>query len=493
MTVPSNRVATLNDAPVVASGRFVLYWMTAFRRRHFNHALERAADHARELHLPLIVFEPLRCDYPWASERLHSFVVDGMRDNVEAFADGVATYIPYVERSRGEGRGLLEALARDAAVVVTDDYPCFFHPRMLHAAASKLPVRLEAIDSNGLMPVRLSTKVFARAHDFRRFVHRHARDALGGAPAPDPLGGASLPPLEAAALAGLRERWPLHLERMELEELPIDHTVTATEERGGPTSARKQLAGFMAGRFARYAEGRNHPDDDTASGLSPWLHFGHISTWEVLDGIAKEEGWEPDMLPSRPTGKREGWWKMSAAAEAFVDELVTWRELGFSTSALDPAYDRYDSLPSWAQQTLADHQNDPKTLYSPEDLEAAKTSDEIWNAAQRQLVGEGRVHNYLRMLWGKRILEWTATPQDALEVMVHLNNKYALDGRDPNSYSGIFWVLGRYDRPWGPERPVFGKVRYMSSDNTRRKLHLKGYLGRWADPDSRSPEQLSLA
>jgi deoxyribodipyrimidine photo-lyase len=154
-----------------------------------------------------------------------------------------------------------------------------------------------------------------------------------------------------------------------------------------------------------------------------------------------------------------------------LDQLVTWRELGFNMCAKRADYDEFESLPDWAQATLRKHAADRRpVLYSEEDFEAAQTHDGLWNAAQTQLVTEGRMDPYLRMLWGKKILEWSASPQRALNLMIHLNNKYALDGRDPNSYNGIFWILGRYDRPWGPERPIFGTVRYMSSQNTARKL-----------------------
>jgi deoxyribodipyrimidine photo-lyase len=174
---------------------------------------------------------------------------------------------------------------------------------------------------------------------------------------------------------------------------------------------------------------------------------------------------------------------MSREAEAFLDELVTWRELGYNRCCLTDDYGRYESLPKWALETLAEHADDRREhLYTLDEFETAATHDELWNAAQRQLIREGRLHNYLRMLWGKKILEWSPSPQQALDVLIHLNNKYAVDGRDPNSYSGIFWVLGRYDRAWGPERAVFGKVRYMSSENTRRKLRLREYLERYGPP-----------
>ena len=171
---------------------------------------------------------------------------------------------------------------------------------------------------------------------------------------------------------------------------------------------------------------------------------------------------------------------MSPGAEAFLDQLVTWRELGFNMCFHRPDYASYDSLPAWAQKTLAEHAHDERPhLYELADLERARTHDDIWNAAQRQLQRDGIIHNYLRMLWGKRIVEWSPNARVALGHMVELNNRYAIDGRDPNSYAGIFWVLGRYDRAWGPERKIFGKVRYMSSANTRRKLRLGGYLERY--------------
>jgi deoxyribodipyrimidine photo-lyase len=172
---------------------------------------------------------------------------------------------------------------------------------------------------------------------------------------------------------------------------------------------------------------------------------------------------------------------MSPSAEAFLDQLVTWRELGFLFATYEPEYERYESLPEWARATLEDHASDPRPdVYTLEQLAAAATGDALWNAAQRQLTHDGVIHNYLRMLWGKRIIEWTAHPREALHVMVELNNRYALDGRDPNSYSGIFWVLGRFDRGW-PERPIFGKVRSMSSTATRRKVCVERYLERWGE------------
>ncbi len=252
------------------------------------------------------------------------------------------------------------------------------------------------------------------------------------------------------------------------------------KERGGPKQAELVLKRFLENRLSLYPEDRNHPDEEGTSGLSPYLHFGHISVHQIFDRLVKKEEWSSKMISRKTTGSRSGWWGMSEAAEAFLDELVTWRELGFNMCWQRDDFDQYGSLPDWARQTLKKHSKDKRPyLYTLKAFETAKTHEPLWNAAQNQLVQEGKIHNYLRMLWGKKILHWTKTPKEALKVMIELNNKYALDGRDPNSYSGIFWVLGRYDRAWGPERRVFGKVRYMSSKNTARKLRLKEYLDKY--------------
>jgi len=262
-----------------------------------------------------------------------------------------------------------------------------------------------------------------------------------------------------------------------LAALPIDHEVGPAAFDGGSCAAGAALDRFISSKLTRYPEERNQPESDGSSGFSPYLHFGHLSAHEILARIVEREAWTPTQLAAKGIGSREGWWGMSPEAEAFLDQLITWRELGFNFCAHRDDFDRYESLPDWAQATLGQHARDPRpALYELEEFERAATHDPLWNAAQRQLVREGRMHNYLRMLWGKMILHWTKSPRQALDVMIELNNKYAVDGRDPNSYFGIFWCLGRYDRAWGPERPVFGKIRYMTSENTARKFSVKEYL-----------------
>jgi deoxyribodipyrimidine photo-lyase len=483
--IPDIRIRSLN-AHGSANGRYVLYWMVAFRRPRWNFALQYAAECARTLDKPLVILEALRTGYRWASDRLHRFIVDGMRAHRKHFENENVIYYPYVEPEHGAGSGLLEALASDACLVVSDDYPSFFIPKMQQAAASNLEVALEVVDSNGLLPLRATNKIFSRAFDFRRFLQKDLPAHLETLPVEDPL--ASLEPIDEEHGAGLvreiRKGWPeatdAVLAGQTIDSLDIDHTVGPVDFEGGFVAAEQRAFDFLDGPLHRYAEDRNHPDEDAASGLSPWLHFGHVSTHQIFSELCQNEGWTLDRLSSKASGAREGWWGMSANAEAFLDELVTWREIGFNMCALEPRYDQYETLPEWARATLEQHETDPREhVYDLRELENAQTHDPIWNAAQTELTETGRLHNYLRMLWGKKILEWTSGPRDALAVMIELNNKYAVDGRDPNSYSGIFWVLGRYDRAWGPERPIFGKIRYMSSDNTVRKLRMSDYLARF--------------
>ena len=480
--IPQLRLRAVNSAPLAPGGDYVLYWMIAQRRVQANFALDYALERARELGKPLLIFEALRCGYPWASERLHRFVLDGMADNARQLAGTPVGYYAYLERQSGEGSGLLEALAARAALVVTDEFPCFFLPRMVTAAGNKLAVQLEQVDGNGLFPIWATDRIFGRAVDFRRFLQKNLLPHLRERPRENPLAGLELP-RPAALPAALLARWPnlapalVAGDPIELGELPIDHQVRATRDRGGAVAGAARLAEFVERRLPRYVEGRTDLLRRATSELSPYLHFGHVGAHQVFAAVAAEEGWHPGKLTGQVTASRSGFWGMRETAEGFLDEFLTWRELGYNFCARVTHYDRYESLPDWARLTLDRHASDPRpTLYSLDELEGARTHDEVWNAAQRELRRDGKIHNYLRMLWGKKILEWSASPREALEVLIHLNNKYALDGRNPNSYSGIFWCLGRYDRPWFPERPIFGTIRYMSSDNTRRKLDLKPYL-----------------
>ena len=414
MGVPAERVRRCSSLPARDDGEYVLYWMIAARRAAWSFALQRAVEHAVTLGKPLVVLEALRAGYRWASERLHAFVIEGMSDNARAFEGKPVTYLPYVEPEPGAGKGLLEALAAQACVVVTDDAPVFFLPRAVAAAAGRLPVLLEAVDGSGLLPLAATDAVFPTAFAFRRLLQGVLPARLEEAPVPDPLAGVRLPSLPSLPVEVTR-RWPaaspalLECERSTIAALPVGHRVGRVPEVcGGRSAGVTSLRRFLNEKLPRYHEARNRPEQEGTSGLSPYLHFGHVSAHEVFAAVAERERWTPDRLASKASGKRAGWWGMSVAAEAFLDQLVTWREVGFNFASKRDDGERYESLPPWARATLEKHLGDRRAhLYTPEQLEQAATHDPLWNAAQTQLLREGTIHNYLRMLWGKKIVEWS--------------------------------------------------------------------------------------
>jgi deoxyribodipyrimidine photo-lyase len=486
LRVPNNRIRRLNSLDARNDGLFVLYWMIANRRVSSNYSLDRSLWWANVLKKPLVILEGIRSGHSWACDRFHRFVIDGMRDNLRRLNETPIYFYPYIEPFPGASKGLLKTLSRYACIIVTDDFPCFFLPRMLAAASAKVETALEAVDSNGLLPIRKTNRTFQTAFSFRSYLQKELPAVMLEKPESQmaiPDGLQKLQQLPDHIL----KKWPVALLSNPFEDasilslLPINHDVSPCSTEGGSTAAQQMLTTFLSDKIDKYSEKRNEPEAATSC-LSPYLHWGHIGVHEIVWKVLKRENWSPsdlDIFSSR--GKRNGWWGLSDNAEAFLDELITWRELGFNMCVTRPDYDRYESLPAWALETLDIHGTDPRPyLYDFDELENAATHDELWNACQNQLRLDGYIYGYLRMLWGKKILEWTPSPRIALKFMIELNNKYALDGRDPNSYSGIFWILGRYDRPWGPQRSVFGKIRYMSTDRAQKKLHLQEYIHKYS-------------
>ena len=480
MTLNQARLVRLNENPIEKTGDFVLYWMQMQRRFSHNHALDYAIKCANELGKPLVVYEGLRLDYPWASARLHRFILEGMRDNQMTASRSGFTYWPFVETPRAKARGLLTKLAARAALVITDDFPCFIIPKQSHALAVKVDRAVMAVDSNSVVPLRmLGAAPYAAAH-LRPRIHKAFSEAFAhrsaAKPRPPRFDGAKVDP--GFPLASLDD-----LDRLVLR-LPIDQDVKPVPSRpGGSVAARNQLRAFVKKGLPIYAEERSTPMPPSAfhgSGLSPYLHFGHIGIEEIVAAaFAFASDDDVPHLHLDHAGKREGFFGDNANANAFLDEALTWRDVGYvwhvhrreETSSLKA------SLPAWAYATLHLHAGDKREfIYSQEEWERGATHDPLWNAAQRELVATGGIHNYLRMLWGKKVIEWSRTPEEAYQTLVHLNNKYALDGRNPNSYTGILWCFGLFDRPWAPERKVFGQIRYMSSANTAKKFKLGPYL-----------------
>lgn len=493
--VPDIRIHPTTGRAPNPAGSYVLYWMTSARRTRYNAALERAVHWANQLNKPLLVLEALRLDYPWASQRLHRFVLEGMVDNQAAFRAAGAAYYPYVEQALGDGKGLLSCLSESAAVVVTDHFPTFFLPRMTSAAAQRCNTRFEIVDGNGVLPLALPGKAYPTAYAFRRWMQKHVLQALHERVVQAPLAdlriktqlSSEAEPLGNCGVAEhILKRWsptPLadnHDVARLLDSLPLSTAVSPVNTRGGQVAGDECIGRFLTERLDGYGEQRNDPCAEVTSSLSPYLHFGHVSSVDVVNRILQQHDDQLDEAQRRYKGQRHGFWGRPEHVEGFLDQIITWRELGYGFCHHRPEYAQYDSLPPWALETLKTHAVDDRPyVYDLDEFEQAKTHDPIWNAAQTQLTETGHMHNYLRMLWGKKILHWSKSPREALDTMVELNNRFALDGRNPNSYSGIFWVMGRFDRPWGPERPIFGKVRYMTSASTARKFKLGAYLSRY--------------
>jgi len=478
------RLRRLNDLPIRRGGDYVLYWMQASRRLHHSHALDYALLCCQELRRPLVVYEGLRHDYPWASRRLHRFVLEGMRDNAAAAASLGIAYWPFVGTPEEPGRGLLASLAARAVLVVTDDFPGFVVPEQSRALARRAVAPVFALDGNGLFPLALLGEAAGAAAHLRPRLHRAFAEAWEHRARARPrVTDAARGGPEAPFGAWDPESLDATLERLEFE----DDVAPVPGIRGGERAARRRLRAFLAQGLEGYAERRSQPvppEEAHQSRLSPWLHFGHISVQEIAERALEHRGsWSTGELRYENRGRRAGFFGGDADLDSFLDELITWRDLGhlWLRHRGRDVRDLESALPGWAWQTLATHAGDERPWhYEPEQLEAALTHDPIWNAAQRELVATGAIHNYLRMLWGKKVLEWSRHPEIAYRTLVHLNNKYALDGRDPNSWSGILWCFGLFDRPWAPERAIFGRVRYMSSANTARKFKLDRYL-RWSE------------
>jgi deoxyribodipyrimidine photo-lyase len=503
------RVRVASDRPFNAKGRYVLYWAQMFRRLHSNHALDHALALAAEHKVPLVVYEALKLNYPWASARHHTFILQGMRDSARAAKALGVSYWPFVETPTKDGHGLVKKLTERAVCVVTDDYPAFIVPAHNRALAVKCAVPLILVDGNSMVPLsRLGAAVSAAAH-LRPRIHKLFAEEWGRRAAHEP----DVPKVAKGKIDPPFELWDAKQDIAKfVSTLPFDRSVKPVAgAEGGAVAGRAALAHFVADKLPNYAEGRNEPNDparNAASGLSAYLHYGHLSIQEVTEAALGAK-WTPAQINPK-TRNKDDFFCRDANVNGFLDEAITWRDVGyhwhftrgqragdrgqqnkswqeksdavpmfnFATMDFAPGGERTldVALPEWARASLRKHAGDRREhLYELEEFEAAATHDPLWNAAQRELLRTGRIHNYLRMLWGKKVLEWSASPAAAYRVLEHLNNKYALDGRDPNSYTGVLWCFGLFDRPWPPERPVFGNVRYMSSENTARKFDLDGY------------------
>ncbi len=452
--LPDERTTLLQDAPENPSARYVLYWMQVFKRASHNHALNFAINLANRKGLPLVVYEGLKYYYPWANDRIHTFILEGVAEKVTAFAAQGIRYHFYLQRDANDSRRVVQQLARDAAALVTDDFPCFIVPQHNRRICEQVSIPVYAVDANGMIPLSRHVKEEYAARTIRPKINKLL---------PQYTETLLTPKVAVRASLSLRLDAPETVVTADniaqlVAQCDIDHSVPPSPlYHGGTRNARTRLQHFAAHILPRYHETRNEPSVDGSSRLSPYLHFGFISIQEIYEAVQASDA---------PT----------VAKEAFLEEAIVRRELSYNLTRFNPRYETLDALPDWARKTMRAHAGDPRQVYTSEQIEQAATADELWNATQRELLHTGVWHNYMRMLWGKKIIEWRPDYQAAFDLMVHLNNKYSLDGRNPNTYTGILWCFGKHDRAWGPERPVFGTLRYMSSVSMARKINAAKYL-----------------
>ncbi len=451
------RLRRLNGRPVQARGEFVLYWMQVFRRADDNAALAYAIARANELGVPCVVYEGLRPDYPHASDRIHRFVIEGARDTAARLAARGVAHVFFLPRTPAAARGVVAELASRASLVVSDDFPSFVIPRHNASVAARAPCAFVVVDDCAVVPMALLAKAEVAARTIRPKVMRALAAWLRPIDDPRPV---VAPPGRLALPFD-----PVDLARADLGSLvaacEIDHGVPVVEATPGGTSAgERRLADFVRGPLATYDLDRNDPARDATSGLSPYLHFGMLGARRAA-------------LEARASGQ-------GPALEAFLEQLLVRRALSFNFARNHPDHAAWTALPLWARATLDAHAPDGRYIeVTVRELEEARSPDELWNAAMRELRVRGAVQPYARMLWGKLPLLWTLKPEAAHAAIVHLNDRWALDGRDPNGYANVSWCFGLHDRPW-PERRVFGSVRSMTSASARRKLDFESYISRWS-------------
>jgi deoxyribodipyrimidine photo-lyase len=452
------RIHAASEPGPRTTGRFVLYWMRAVNlRSRGNFALDFAIEQANRLGRPVLAYLDLRAGYRWANDRFHTFILESARDLENSLPARGVQFVLSVEtaaRPAAEMARALVSLADRAALVVTDFFPTFFHPRSLEWLRLRTDTPVIAVDSAAAVPVRTHRKEYLTAQSIRPFLAESLPAHLFPSDDPEARVRAEIElPFEPVSL---RSRSIAAL----VAECPIDHSVPPSPViPGGELAARQRLGHFLDRALPRYLADRADPNVDATSRLSPHLHFGTIAIQEVLLAVRA--------VADRPTYAK------------FADEIVTWRELAHNLAYWNPDHRTFAAVPAWARKELDDHAADPRrAILSDDELERGRTAEPLWNAAQRSLVEYGEIHNYVRMLWGKAVLLWTESAERAFEVLVHLNNKYALDGRDPNSYAGILWCFGRYDRPFY-RRPIFGTVRYMSLKAAADKFDVPAYLAQF--------------
>ncbi|MCW4018286.1 MAG: deoxyribodipyrimidine photo-lyase [Candidatus Bathyarchaeota archaeon] len=439
------RIKRLNSADV-RDKEYVLYWMQSSQRVHCNMALAYAVSWANKLEKLLVVYFGLTRDFPEANLRHYVFMVEGLHEVEAQLADiGVKLVVQVQFPEKG-----VVALSKDACLTVVDKGYLKLLRQWYASAAANLRCPMVQVEDNVVIPVETaSNKEEYSAATIRPKINRNRDQFLQMCPPGEPKKaslGLRFEGIDLADVDGV------------VSSLGVDASVgKAKGFQGGSIQAEKRLEDFLENKLPNYIDLRNDPTVDVTSNLSPYLHFGQISPVSVALQV---------LVADTP----------AEAKEAYLEELIVRRELATNYTYFNRDYDSFAGLPNWAKQTLEKHAVDVREyLYPLEELETAQTHDPYWNAAQNQMRLTGKMHGYMRMYWGKKILEWTKTPQDAFKTALHLNNKYEIDGRDPNGYTGVAWCFGKHDRPW-KERPVFGMVRFMNANGLKRKFDADKYV-----------------
>ncbi len=445
--IQEERIHKLNDKRP-RDGRYVLYWMQQSQRAQFNHALEFAIRTANDRGDRLLVAFGLMDDYPEANRRHYRFLLEGLQD---VASDLEARGIRFVLQ-RGAPADVAIELAKDASVVVCDRGYLRHQREWRNRVADEVDCEVWQVESDVVVPIEVaSNKAEHAARTIRPKLARQ-RDKF--------LVELKTNPLKKDSLNLKVSREDLSDLDTLLGRMKLDTSIGEVTQffHGGSSQAKSILRKFRDQKLTDYDENRNQPQTNYVSHVSKYLHFGQVSPIDVALTIADAK--------KHPAEDRD----------SFLEELLCRRELAMNFVYYTSQYDSFSCLPNWAKQTLEEHKDDPREhVYTQKELEAADTHDPYWNAAMREMRYTGYMHNYMRMYWGKKILEWTNTPQTAYRFTLEINNKYFLDGRDANSFTNVAWVFGQHDRGW-KERPIFGKVRYMAASGLERKCDIDGYV-----------------
>lgn len=443
MPVNPQRIRNLKEAPLGAGP--VVYWMSRDQRVQNNWALIHAQDLATSRQQPLYVVFCLVPHFLEATLRQYDFLLQGLQEiegDLKKF--DISFFLLCGEPTKQIPKFLSQ---NKVSILVTDFDPLRIKREWKEKISRNIRIPFYEIDTHNIIPCWIaSPKQEYGAYTLRPKIDRLLSGFLD-----------KFPSMKKHPLRLKRKIPPVNWDKV-YESLKVNREVISPKSfEPGESAGLKTIKNFIQHKLNSYDEDRNDPSLNGQSDLSPYLHFGQISAQDLAQQV----------MAARANERSKN---------AFLEELIVRRELADNYCFYNPHYDSYDSLPAWAQKTLALHANDKRDyLYSLEELENASTHDEYWNAAQSQMVHKGKMHGYLRMYWGKKILEWTKTPEEAFDRAIYLNDKYEIDGRDPNGYAGIAWCFGLHDRPWG-ERKIFGQVRYMNAEGLKRKFNMEKYL-----------------